>query len=1164
MSAPQDLAFTAMDGVFPACDDFDALWQHIRCATPGPLSSLCSRWCVAPERLLAPAGTPDTAYTDLAFALPERAPEAPLPEALGTSSNSRWGRQWSFAHHVSSRLLKGLPGQLDRSELGIVLATSWTDESMYLADAALARAWDHTVSPGFDPDAQLGALCESLGCGGAAVAVDAACSSFIYAVEVARGLIESGQARAVLIAGVNAFLPSALYIGFSQLRALSATGELAAFGAAASGIVPGEAVAAVLLERVEDAVRSGRPPLARLRAIGLSCDGREGGVFAPGREGQQRAYARALPESSNLEIDYVEAHGTGTVLGDRTELESLTAFYASRLAPGSKLPLGSVKSLMGHSLAAAGATALVKAMLMLKHRSIPSHRVASPSEALRASCFRLPESAEPWLEEGRPMRIAISSFGFGGTNAHMVIESADAHVTVGAQAEADARPYCKLDLTIHAVDAALAGCFSLADTARAFEEPARRSTFPHSRFALNGEKPGVQGCFFGDATEIDVAGFGMGPKQLAAVDSFKLLLASRVHNVASQLGCLGDARTGIVTCANLGGEVFFDCYRESAAYGAGAGARAPNITAEKVATALPNMLSGYAAMFCDAKGLHCTLSGRSDTFLTALLGAPEWLRRRCETLILAAGSYVSSRVDLLRLQRLSAGGAWFGEGASAFALRQAGGDAEQAALATLHAYVPAESAEQLAHAARLIGWSEAPHWVESCQLAPCAVPVGSIQRHTGHLREATGSEALLAALLRAQGNAAIEVREGARLRGWLLVTVHRRPPLAAAPGCRLPLRLPFSAETSEHRPASTAEARETVRRQTVSSLCSPHELRAQAPVTSLAPASPLLGRPMAREQRALHLLRPRAADAEVRALSRLRKAPQHIVLERVHHKGRGHAAELRVCEQHPFYFDHPLDHVPGILLLEGMLQLCEVALQASARTARDWFVSAVEVSFRRYAEKDQPIIIELAPSPDAPHVMDLSVRQSADLLCSATIAVRSGALGLLAARRRVEPPPPAVPLVDRRWVHKERLENVLIAPVEPEQGRGVLAARTTVLAPGHALADGDPRQLSILYFLEAGRQTLMINAHKRCGVPLGTPMNLVDLRFTLDAPLPRHEALTIRPVFELRGWNGLMMTTPFALEICAGEHCLGRGEGRAQTMAREMYELQRKPRNRAG
>ena len=458
------LCFTAMSGVFAGHATLDQLWTGIVQARPAPLTDLPARWGISRERFVSPTpGTRNRSYLDRAFCLDLM----PAPGAVGA-----WRQQRDLTLRVCEQLWDPaqVPGAAaPRQGTALVWGTSWSDESLFRADGDLAL--QHAVRQDWlGPDDQLDEVADALRLDGPRLSIDTACSSFPYALATAEALIRTGQARRAVVAGVNVFLPPQLFLGFSQLRALSADARLKAFSSQANGIVPGEGVAAFLVEPVAEALRAGRRPLGLLRALGISSDGSEGSVFAPGHRAQLAAYQRAYQSLDPASIRYVEAHGTGTPVGDQTELQSLDDFFRPHLGTRTRLPLGSIKPLVGHTLAAAGAASLAKVLLMLRHGTLPPHIDVPPHARLTESCFELPTAAAPLPTGPTPWRIGLSSFGFGGANAHAVIEDARhlpaPAVRVPAGTVPTSRPHAsdataapqvhRLDLDIVDLDASLA------------------------------------------------------------------------------------------------------------------------------------------------------------------------------------------------------------------------------------------------------------------------------------------------------------------------------------------------------------------------------------------------------------------------------------------------------------------------------------------------------------------------------------------------------------------------------------------------------------------------------------------------------------------------------------------------------------------------------------
>ncbi|WUD86778.1 amino acid adenylation domain-containing protein [Streptomyces anulatus] len=266
---------------------------------------------------------------------------------------------------------------------------------------------------------------QSLDLDGPALAVDTACSSGLVALHLARRSLLDGECDLAVVGGVNLHLTSAPHRLLEQAGALSPTGRSRAFSAAADGFVPGEGGAAVVLTRLDAARLANDPVLAVVRGTAVNNDGRSMSLMAPNplrqREVITRAYKAAGVDPAS--VTYVEAHGTGTAVGDPIELRSLNHAFPER-PDGEPRLVGSVKTNIGHLLNAAALPALVKVVLALGHRRLPPslhHAPASPG--LAPAGFTVVAEARDWTSTG-PLVAGINAFGFGGTNAHAVLEQA--------------------------------------------------------------------------------------------------------------------------------------------------------------------------------------------------------------------------------------------------------------------------------------------------------------------------------------------------------------------------------------------------------------------------------------------------------------------------------------------------------------------------------------------------------------------------------------------------------------------------------------------------------------------------------------------------------------------------------------------------------------------
>ncbi|EOD65780.1 type I polyketide synthase [Amycolatopsis vancoresmycina] len=269
-----------------------------------------------------------------------------------------------------------------------------------------------------------GRIANRLDLGGANYTVDAACGSSLAALDLAAKELRAGTSSLVLCGAVDLHNGIHDYLMFTSAGALSPTGRCRPFDAAADGIALGEGVACLVLKRLSDAERDGDRIYAVVRGIGAASDGKALGLTAPRPEGQHRALTRAYRDAgvSPAEVGLVEAHGTGTVVGDATELRTLTDFFAAAGARPGSCALGSVKSQIGHTKCAAGLAGLIKAALALWHEVVPPTRhLTTPNAAwdATASPFTFTTTARPWANPAR--LAAVSAFGFGGTNFHAVL-----------------------------------------------------------------------------------------------------------------------------------------------------------------------------------------------------------------------------------------------------------------------------------------------------------------------------------------------------------------------------------------------------------------------------------------------------------------------------------------------------------------------------------------------------------------------------------------------------------------------------------------------------------------------------------------------------------------------------------------------------------------------
>lgn len=266
---------------------------------------------------------------------------------------------------------------------------------------------------------------KSLGIGGYTLTLDAACASSLYAIKLACDELSSGRAKVMIAGGVSR--PDCLYtqIGFTQLQAISPTGACRPFDADANGLVVGEGAGLVMLKRLDDAIKDGDKVFGVIRGIGLSND-MGGNLLAPDSNGQLRAMKSAYNAAgwNPHDVDFIECHGAGTPVGDKIELSSLTEIMEGR---DKKNPcrLGAVKSTTGHMLTAAGAAGFIKTLLSIHNKSfVPTfnHARHSFDSPIEKGLVKVQTKTENWEKSGQTRKAAISAFGFGGINGHILVE----------------------------------------------------------------------------------------------------------------------------------------------------------------------------------------------------------------------------------------------------------------------------------------------------------------------------------------------------------------------------------------------------------------------------------------------------------------------------------------------------------------------------------------------------------------------------------------------------------------------------------------------------------------------------------------------------------------------------------------------------------------------
>ncbi|MGE2727312.1 type I polyketide synthase [Mycolicibacterium pulveris] len=322
------------------------------------------------------------------------------------------------------------PSSLRGSRSGVFVGVAANEYSQLLGTNAVETIEAHFIT-GNALNVIAGRVAFALGLEGPAMAVDTACSASLVAVHQACQALHSGDCDMALAGGVNVLVSPASIVATSRARMLSADGRCKTFDAAANGYARSEGCGILVLKRLSDAQRDGDPICAVIRGSAVNQDGASSGLTVPNGGAQQRLIAEALARAglTGGDVDYLEAHGTGTSLGDPIEVQAAAAAYGVGRDGDRPLLIGSVKTNVGHLESAAGIAGLIKVVLALQHEALPQNlhfENPSPNIPWDALPVRVVDKMIPWRPNGRPRRAGTSSFGFSGTNAHVLIEEAPA------------------------------------------------------------------------------------------------------------------------------------------------------------------------------------------------------------------------------------------------------------------------------------------------------------------------------------------------------------------------------------------------------------------------------------------------------------------------------------------------------------------------------------------------------------------------------------------------------------------------------------------------------------------------------------------------------------------------------------------------------------------
>ncbi|WP_136525291.1 beta-ketoacyl synthase N-terminal-like domain-containing protein [Geomonas ferrireducens] len=437
------VAIVGIGGIFPDAPELTVFWDNIRNGKSAAREVPQGRWAVSADTAFDPeAGKPDHVYSRRGCFI-EAIPHA--SELSGLQLDPKLADGLDPAFHLLLNAGKrafdsAVTAKLDRSRIGVIIGNLAlpSESSAQLSRALLGRSFKEKLlgHAGSDPipnplnryvaGLPAGLLASALGLGGGCCTLDAACASSLYAIKLACDELLAGRADAMLTGGLSRPDPLFTQMGFSQLRALSRRGICSPFDASGDGLVVGEGAGIFVLKRLDDALAQGDRIYGVIRGIGLSNDV-GGSLLAPMADGQLRAMRAAYVKAgwTPQDVDLIECHATGTPVGDATEVASLRELWGE--ISGKPCVIGSVKSNIGHLLTAAGSAALTKVLLAMNEETLPptaNFSQAPETFRLEESPFRVLTKAQPWKRraDGVPRRAAVSAFGFGGINAHLLVE----------------------------------------------------------------------------------------------------------------------------------------------------------------------------------------------------------------------------------------------------------------------------------------------------------------------------------------------------------------------------------------------------------------------------------------------------------------------------------------------------------------------------------------------------------------------------------------------------------------------------------------------------------------------------------------------------------------------------------------------------------------------
>ncbi|HVA26480.1 MAG TPA: beta-ketoacyl synthase N-terminal-like domain-containing protein [Chloroflexota bacterium] len=590
--ASEGIAIVGLGCLFPGAHTPEAFWRSLMDETDCTSTAGAAELGAEPGVLFAPQpGVPDKTYWLRGGYVRDVQLDphgfAAAPEVVSALDEpSRW------ALYVAREALRDAHGPpIDLTGCGLVLgnlsfptkASRRAYGEIYAAsvEAALQELLQRSEirlprlsqsSPGGFQDtvatgSSAGSVAALLGLAGPCFCLDAACASSLYAVKLAADYLLAHEANLMLAGAVSCADPLFITMGFARFRAYpDGSSASRPLDQSSRGLMSGEGAGMFVLEREQDALRNGHRVYALLRGVGLSSDGRGKHLLTPNSKGQVLALRRAYAEAGiqPAGVDYVECHATGTPIGDVVELDSMSEVFGE--APP---PLGSVKSNLGHLLTAAGMAGMTKAILAMANGLVPATRgIGDPvvSRDGRLGGQHVVRSATRWPARGDVKRAGVSAFGFGGVNAHLVLEGPG-----GPSRDTSATPVTRVELAITGLGAHFGGCSDLASLSRSlFDGDRQFRELPRERWkgiedqsnvlaalGLDGPPRGAYIASF----EFDFLRFGIPPQEDGGPISQQLLLLSVADEAIRDAGLAEGGNVAVVVAMGAELELHRYCGR---------------------------------------------------------------------------------------------------------------------------------------------------------------------------------------------------------------------------------------------------------------------------------------------------------------------------------------------------------------------------------------------------------------------------------------------------------------------------------------------------------------------------------------------------------------------------------------------------------------------------